>query len=69
MKKSKNTEPTFGAVPKELEHLSDKEICELALSKLKGRELFPESNRLAREMLKKMKPSSSLNFQVNNRQA
>lgn len=35
--------------------LTDKELRELALSKLKARELFPESNRIAREMLRRMK--------------
>jgi hypothetical protein len=42
--------------------MSDQELMDLAIKRLKGRELFPESNRLAREMLKKIKvPEGLLN--------
>lgn len=38
-----------------LTSLSDKELRALVLSRLSGRELFPESNKIAKEILRKMK--------------
>ncbi|TXJ27104.1 MAG: hypothetical protein E6Q24_09275 [Chitinophagaceae bacterium] len=43
-----------------MKNMSDGELCALAFSKLKGKELFPESNAIARKMLQNIKVPEGL---------